>query len=162
MAEIRRSFARRAGESAFGALLVARIVLVLLVAALLLAGGARASWDTAPHAMFPGDRDSGEMTLSVCDRDVCSGPFAPTGQTVELHQTIGREAGEKLPVALRPGTDEAVVTGLPGILFAWAPLMGGLLLAAVVIAGGLRWYRTAWSLAGTALAALGVTFALWI
>ncbi|MFR9726029.1 hypothetical protein ACL02R_22070 [Streptomyces sp. MS19] len=160
MAETRRSSARRAGESAFGALLLTRNVLLLLVAALLVAGGVRESWDLVPHAMFPGDREQGDLLLTACDREVCSGLFAPDGRTVVLEQAIGREPGETLPVALKPEGDVAVRTGAAGALVAWLPLTGALLLAAVVIGGGLRRQRTAWSLAAVSLTALGVTFAL--
>ncbi|WP_052849607.1 hypothetical protein [Streptomyces avicenniae] len=160
MAETRRGAARRTGDSAFGALLLARNLLLLLVAALLVAGGVRESWDLAPHAMFPGDREQGDMLLTACDRDACTGTFSPGGRTVVLEQTVGREAGETLPVVLKPDSTLAVRSDAAGILLAWLPLTGALLLAAIVVGGGLRWARTAWSLALLSLTALGVTFAL--
>jgi hypothetical protein len=167
----RRSRARRAGESAYGALLLARLIFMGLLVLLLLTAGVRTSWETAQHAMVSDGRERGTLTLRACDRELCVGSFAPeTGESggtgtardeVVLRQSIGREAGESLSVALRPGTNEAVRTGLAGTLYAWLPLTGALLLAAIVIAGGLRMYRTAWATAGAALAALALTFALW-
>jgi hypothetical protein len=165
---VKRSRARRAGESAFGALLLARIVFIGLIVLLLLAAGVRTSWETAQHAMVAEGRERGTLTLRECDREACVGSFEPEEgergtprEEIVLPQSIGREAGETLSVALRPGTDEAVRTGLAGSLYAWLPLTGALLLAAIVIAGGLRMYRTAWATATVALAALVFTFALW-
>ena len=161
----RRSLARRVGESAFGALLLARTVFLALVVALLVVAGVRASWPEAKAAMFAEEADRGTLTLGECRREVCTGVFAPTGAEVELRQALGRTAGERLPVALLPGdseAEEAVRTGAPGVLYAWLPLYGALLLASVVLGGGLRLYRTAWAVAAAAAAALLLTFALWI
>jgi hypothetical protein len=165
----RRSRTRRAGESAYGALLLARLAFMGLLVLLVLAAGVRTSWDTAQHAMVSEPEDRGTLTLSACDRELCAGRFEPNaagdGVTardgVVLPESIGREPGESLSVALVPGTDEAVRTGLAGALYAWLPLTGALLLASLVIAGGLRMYRTAWATAGVAVAALALTFALW-
>jgi hypothetical protein len=153
---------RRAGESAVGALLLTRLVVTGLLAALLVAGGVAASWDTARHATSAGSWERGALTLTSCDRDSCTGTLDGTGRTLELEQAVAREPGETLDVAVRPGTGEAVRTGLPGTLYGCLPLAGSLLLAAVVLAGGLRLYRTAWATAGVAVAALTATFALWI
>ncbi|MGP3969519.1 hypothetical protein [Streptomyces sp. 6N223] len=164
----KRSRVRRAGESAYGALLLARLIVMGLLVLLVLAAGVRTSWDTAQHAMVSDGRDRGTLTLQACDRDVCVGSFAPEAggsgtprEEVVLPESIGREPGESLSVALRPDTNEAVRTGFAGILYAWLPLTGALLLASLVIAGGLRMYRTAWATAGVALAALVLTFALY-
>ncbi|TDC12502.1 hypothetical protein E1265_29795 [Streptomyces sp. 8K308] len=158
----RRSFARRAGESAFGVLLLARYLLLGLLALLIVAGGAWRSWDTARDAMSPGDLPQGRLTLAACSADACTGVFEPSGATVTLVQPIAREPGETVDVAVYEDTGEAIRTGLPGVLYSWLPLMGALLLASVVISGGLRMYRVAAATGGLALAALGVTFALWI
>ncbi|ARX84048.1 membrane protein [Streptomyces alboflavus] len=48
---------------------------------------------------------------------------------------------------VKPDSDEAVRSGGPGFLHAWLPLGGALLLAAVVVAGGLRLNRVAGVLA---------------
>ncbi|GAA1914677.1 hypothetical protein GCM10009716_25160 [Streptomyces sodiiphilus] len=162
---------RRAGESAVGMLLLARLAAMALLALLLVAAGAWASWDTARHALRGDGLEQGTLTLRSCDADACTGTFrpsedagrgdAPVRQNVTLEQSIGRGEGDTLHVALRPGTDEAVRTGVAGALQASLPLAGALLLAAVVVAGGLRMFRTAWSLAGLGLAMIGTTFLLW-
>jgi hypothetical protein len=165
----KRSRARRAGESAYGALLLARLIFVWLLVALLVAAGVWTSWDTVEHAMLSEPADRGTVTLRACDSDACAGPYDPSASgdgirpldEVVLRQSIGLEEGETLSVALRPGTHEVVRTELAGALYAWLPLTGALLLGAVVIAGGLRMYRTAWATAGIALVALAATFALW-
>jgi hypothetical protein len=52
-----------------------------------------------------------------------------------------------------PDTDELIRTGLGGLLHAWLPFAGALLLASPLIGAGLRMTRTAWGtgLAGAAL-----------
>ncbi|WP_062216482.1 hypothetical protein [Streptomyces sp. NBRC 109706] len=157
----RRSPARRAGESAFGALLLGRLLVMGLLAVLLLVAGGWASWDTGRHVLFS-DAERGEVTLLTCDREECVGPFRPTGELVVLEQRLARTEGETLDVALVPGTDEVVRAGVAGVLYAFLPLSGALLLAAVAVGGGLRLYRAAWAMAGTAFAALLATFLLWI
>lgn len=162
-----RSRTRKAGESAYGALLWARMAALGLLALLLVAAGVRTSWHAAPHAMFADGRERGTMRLLACGEDACTGPFAAADgqgthrQSVTLRQPLGREPGESLSVALRPGTDEAVRTGAAGVLYAWLPLAGSLLLAAPVIAAGPRMVRTAWATAGLGLALLVATFAVW-
>lgn len=47
---------------------------------------------------------------------------------------------------------------MAGLLYAWIPLAGALLLASVVVAGGLRLTRLAWVMAATAIALLTATF----
>ncbi|WP_230423769.1 hypothetical protein [Streptomyces radicis] len=154
--------ARRGGRGTHGALRVARMAFGWLLAAFLVAAGGWASFDPVEDAVRADGRERSTMTLVACDRDACTGMLASTGETVVLRQVIAREEGERLDVALRPGTDEAVRTGAAGALYAGLPLIGALLMAAVVIGGGLRLYRTAWAVAGGALAALLATFALWI
>ncbi|GAB2925858.1 hypothetical protein [Streptomyces mayteni] len=158
----RRSFARRAGESAFGVLLLARYLFMGLLALLIVTAGTLMSWDTARDAMSPGDLPQGALTLDSCADDACTGVFEPSGATVRLVQPIGREPGDTLDVAVYEDAGEAIRTGLPGVLYAWLPLMGALLLAAIVIGGGLRMYRTATGTGAAALLAMVVTFALWI
>jgi hypothetical protein len=176
---VRSSRARRAGDSAFGALLLARIAFLGLLALLVVVAGAWASWDTARHAMVADGQQRGTLTLRACDREACVGSFEPAepdgggagdapGSAV-LRETIGLEPGQELPVALVPApaepadgyVPEAVRTGAAGVLYAWLPLTGGLLLASLVLAGGLRLYRTAWAVAVLALAGLTATFLVW-
>jgi hypothetical protein len=77
---------------------------------------------------------------------------------VRLTQRVGLREGEEVAVALWPGTTDAVRTGLPGFLYGWLPLTGSLLLAGLLIAGGMRLYRVGWAVAGLALALVGATF----
>jgi hypothetical protein len=158
----RRGRARRAGERAHGALLLARMVFLGLIVLLLVVAGAWSSWDAARDALVSDGRERGTVTLAACDHEACTGTFGTTGRTVLLEQSVAREPGEELAVALRPGTDVVVRTGPAGALYAFLPLTGALLLSSVVVGGGLRMPRTAWSLAGTGLAALAVTFAVWL
>ena len=64
-----------------------------------------------------------------------------------------------MPVAVEPGTtrrcsaDWGGLSSSPG-----CRLAGALLLAAVVVAGGLRMRRTAWTLAGIGAALIGAAF----
>ncbi|MCC3653486.1 MULTISPECIES: hypothetical protein [Streptomyces] len=164
----RRPAVRRAGESAYGLLLVGKQALMAAVALLVLIAGVFTSWDAAQHAMLTKGRERGTVTIERCDGDVCGGRFepaagAPAGadaerRTVTVVEAAGRERGERLPVAVKPGTDEAVRTGLGGVLHAWIPFAGALLLAALVVAGGLRMRRTAWWLGLAGAALLGGAF----
>lgn len=60
---------------------------------------------------------------------------------------------------MKPGTGDVVRTGTPGFLHAWVPLGGALVLAALVIAGGMRLTRTAW---GTGIAGAVLLLATFI
>ncbi|WP_069816152.1 hypothetical protein [Streptomyces sp. TP-A0874] len=147
----KRSRTRRAAESGFGLLLLGKNLLMAGVALLLLAGGVWASWDTAQHVMLTEGRERGTMAVQRCTSDRCTGPFEPDEATgsdrlrVSIDKAVARPEGESLPVAVKPGTDEVVRTGFAGVLYAWIPLAGSLLLAALVVAGGLRMPRTAWT-----------------
>ncbi|MEU6119964.1 hypothetical protein ABZ840_36165 [Streptomyces sp. NPDC047117] len=155
----KRSRTRRAGESAFGLLLVLKNTLMALLALLLLVAGAWTSWNTAQYAMLVQAKERGTMTVAGCDDDRCWGPYVPTGgdgqrrAKVVLAETAAPEKGQRVEVTVEPDTERAVRTGPGGILYAWVPLGGALLLASLVVAGGLRMRRTAWGigLAGVAL-----------
>jgi hypothetical protein len=162
----RRSRVRRAGESAYGLLLVCKNVAMAGVALLLLAAGAWTSWDdTAQHAMLTKGRERGAVTIARCGSDTCTGPFVPADPAgasrpeVTIDKAVTHKKGELLLVAVRPGTDEVVRTGRAGVLYAWVPFGGALLLAALVVAGGLRMRRTAWVLGLLGAALLGASFA---
>ena len=58
------------------------------------------------------------------------------------------DKGQTYTVVVKPGSDEVVRSGPAGLLYAWVPLGGALLLASVVVAGGLRLPRLAWVLGG--------------
>ncbi|SHL97812.1 hypothetical protein SAMN05216499_107162 [Actinacidiphila paucisporea] len=150
-------------EGAWGLVLLARVVGVGAAVALLLVSGVWDSWRTAQHVMLTKGRERGTMTLVDCGDSLCTGPFAPKGTAVArarvtISLPIRHTTGAKIPVAVEPGTDKVVRAGWGGVLFAWVPFGGALLLAAVVLAGGLRMRRTAWALAGLGAALLTGAF----
>ncbi|MCM2579135.1 hypothetical protein [Streptomyces meridianus] len=161
---VRRSRTRRMGESAFGLVLVGRNVLITAIAMLLMTGGVWTSWGTAQHAMLTKGREQGTMAVERCRQQVCSGRFTPRdasrpGRQVVMARAVNPAKGQRFPVSVKPGTDEVVRTGLPGVLYAWIPFGGSLLLVALVIAGGLRMRRTAWVVALLGAALLGGAYA---
>jgi hypothetical protein len=130
-----------------------KVVVLTAIVLLIIAAGVWTSWKTAQHIVLTKGRERGTMTVAACHDTTCTGPYLPddTAQggprakvTIDTSLTRHR-TGEKIPVAIEPGTDTAVRTGWAGGLHAWVPLGGALLLAAVVIAGGLRLRRLAWS-----------------
>ncbi|MGW5737578.1 MULTISPECIES: hypothetical protein [Streptomyces] len=147
------------------ALLLVRRTAMGGLAALLLVAGVWASWGTAQHVMLTDERERGTMRVTSCSSDDCVGTYVPSssGSTararVVIDRSIAEKKGERIPVAVKPGTSEVVRTGGPGFLHAWLPLGGALLLAAVVVAGGMRLYRTAWGLALAGGALLTASFA---
>ncbi|MEU2789356.1 hypothetical protein [Streptomyces sp. NPDC007100] len=162
---VKRSRTRRMGESAYGLLLVARTGLMGALALLLLVAGVWTSWNTAQYAMLVEARERGTMTVTGCRDDRCTGPYAPDErdgrhlERVSIAAAAAPDRGERVEVTVQPGTDRAVRTGAGGVLHAWVPFAGSLLLAALVVAGGMKLRRTAWvmGLLGTVL--LGATFA---
>ncbi|MGW7486042.1 hypothetical protein [Streptomyces sp. NPDC054786] len=162
---VRRSRTRRVGESAYGALLLARVGLMGLLALLLLVAGVWTSWHTAQYAMLVKARERGMMTVSACEGERCTGSYAPTGgdgrplAKVTIAQAAAPDKGERVEVTVEPGTTHAVRTGTAGILHAWVPFAGSLLLAALVVAGGMRLRRTAWVMGLLGAVLLGAAFA---
>jgi hypothetical protein len=147
---VRRSRARRAGESVYGLLLVLKNTFMALLVLLLLVAGAWTSWETAQLATSSGVGERGTLAVERCGEDRCRGVFTPAGggaerEGVSISGSVTEGRGERLDVALRPGGEEAVRTDTAGVLYAWVPLAGGLLLASLVLAGGLRMRRTAWA-----------------
>jgi hypothetical protein len=160
---VERSRSRRMAEGAWGLVLLARVVGVTAAVALLLVSGAWDSWRTAQHVMLTKGRERGTMTLVSCGDSTCTGPFAPKGTAVARPRVtvslpIRHTTGARIPVAVEPGTNRVVRAGLGGVLFAWVPFGGSLLLAAVVLAGGLRMRRTAWATAACGAALLAAAF----
>ncbi|WP_309058599.1 hypothetical protein [Streptomyces sp.] len=129
------------------------------VAALILIAGVWASWGTAQHVMLTKGRERGTVEVARCGARTCAGPYAPLSQgsqpraEVVLENSVAVDRGGTYTVVLKPGGEQAVRSGPAGILYAWVPLGGALLLASVVVAGGLLRTRAAWALAlsGTAL-----------
>ncbi|MFH0244013.1 hypothetical protein ACGRHY_16660 [Streptomyces sp. HK10] len=170
----RRGPVRRAGESAYGLLLLARAALMGVVAAVLLMAGVWTSLDGTRQAVAERGAVRGTLTVAECDGWTCTGSFAPAGgdkdarPDVAVEAPVSYEAGERLPVALWPGREgsdrsdraEVVRTGTAGALYAWLPLAGALVLASPVIGGGLGMRRTAWGTGLLGVALMGAAFAL--
>ncbi|MFI6940269.1 hypothetical protein ACIBI4_13430 [Streptomyces sp. NPDC050418] len=137
-------------QAALGA---ARTVATAALAVLLLVVGIWTSWSTAQHVLFTKGRERGQITIARCDGDFCTGRFEPLSPgakaraTVTIEESLGTEKGAKLPVVVKPGSSQVVRGGGPGFFHAWIPLGGALLMAAVVVGGGLRMTRTAWGVA---------------
>lgn len=161
----KRSRTRRAGESMYGLLLLAKNVAMTLVALLILVAGVWSSWSDAKPTMLTKGLERGTLTVSRCDDDWCTGRFTPGSKGAEARARVRVDAavsvgtGERLLVAVKPGKNEVVRTGTAGILHAWVPFGGSLLLASLVVAGGLRMRRTAWGLGLAGAALLGASFA---
>jgi len=146
------------------ALRFGRLAVMGTVAVLILIAGVWSSWGTAQHVMLSKGRERGTMTVTACSGGSCSGPYRPVSEgsraraDVVIEQSVAVEKGRTYAVVVKPGSDDVVRTGPAGLLYAWVPLGGALLLASVVVAGGLRMRRTAWALGGTGLTLLTVTF----
>jgi hypothetical protein len=133
------------------------------VAVLILIAGVWGSWGTAQHVMLTKGRERGTVRVTSCEHDVCSGPFTPSAGAralgrVELAQTVAVHKGQTYDVVLKPGSTDALRSGPAGILYSWLPLGGALLLASVVVAGGMRLTRVAWVLAGAGVLLLTSAF----
>ncbi|WP_225845296.1 hypothetical protein [Streptomyces sp. HPF1205] len=137
-----------------------RVFGLALLALLILVSGGWESWKTAHYVMLTKGRERGTVTLVDCGDTSCTGPFAPKDGTgtarseVTVSLPVRRHVGDKVQVVMKPGTRTAIRSGWGGILFAWVPLGGALLLAAVVVGGGLRLARPAWVLATAGAAVL--------
>jgi hypothetical protein len=102
--------------------------------------------------MLTQGRIRGDFTAKSCGDSVCHGRFVPASGWGEPRKGVSIDAsvvdgeGTSLAVAARPGTDEVVRTDWAGVLFDWVPLGGALVLAALVLASGLRMIRLGWGL----------------
>ncbi|MFG2943696.1 hypothetical protein [Streptomyces adustus] len=134
------------------------------VAVLILIAGVWASWGTAQHVMLTKGRESGTVRVTGCGSDTCTGPYTPLSAgsraraSVVIAKSVAVRKGQTYAVVVKPGSDEVVRSGPAGVLYAWVPLGGALLLASVVVAGGLRRTRVAWALAGTGALLLTTAF----
>ncbi|MFF1448753.1 hypothetical protein ACFVYF_11455 [Streptomyces sp. NPDC058274] len=151
-------------QSASTALRFGRIAVMGTVAALILVAGVWGSWGTAQHVMLTKGREQGAMAVTACGEDTCTGPYTPTSagsrarERVVIERSVAVRKGRTYTVAVKPGSSHVVRTGPAGLLYAWVPLAGALLLASVVVAGGLRLTRAAWLMAGVGVAFLTATF----
>ncbi|GGV50131.1 hypothetical protein GCM10010293_61050 [Streptomyces griseoflavus] len=134
------------------------------VAALILIAGVWASWGTAQHVMLTKGRERGTVEVARCEAGTCSGPYAPLSQgsqpraEVRLERSVAVREGRTYTVVLKPGGEEGVRSGPAGVLYAWVPLGGALLLASVVVAGGLSRTRAGWVMALSGAALLTAAF----
>ncbi|MGJ5760366.1 hypothetical protein [Streptomyces galbus] len=155
---------RRSRRASGAALRLGRAAAMGAVAVLVLIAGVWASWGTAQHVMLTKGRERGTVTVTRCGEDTCSGPYAPVsaGSTararVVMDRSVGVRAGRMYAVVVKPDSDRVVRSGAAGVLYAWVPLGGALLLASVVVAGGLRRPRAGWLLAGSGVALLTAAF----
>ncbi|MFD5451151.1 hypothetical protein ACWDTR_02845 [Streptomyces sp. NPDC003470] len=155
---------RRASRASRAALRFGRVAAMGTVAALILIAGVWASWGTAQHVMLTKGREQGTVEVTRCGDGACSGPYAPVSAgsrarvSVVLEDSVAVSEGRTYSVVVKPGSDDAVRSGPAGVLYAWVPLGGALLLASVVVAGGLRRTRAAWVLAGSGVGLLTAAF----
>ncbi|MFE2265643.1 hypothetical protein [Streptomyces griseosporeus] len=146
------------------ALRFGRFAAMSVVTALILIAGVWASWGTAQHVMLTKGREQGTVEVTRCGEHMCTGPFVPSSPgaqpraSVEIERSVAVRRGATYTVVVKPGSDEVVRSGPAGVLYAWVPLGGALLLAAVVVAGGLRRTRAAWVLAGSGIVLLTAAF----
>ncbi|MDQ0601148.1 hypothetical protein QF037_005493 [Streptomyces canus] len=146
------------------ALRFGRLAAMGTVAALILIAGVWASWGTAQHVLLTKGRESGTIEVTRCEDDTCTGPYTPISQgskpraKVVIEKTVAVRKGQTYTVVVKPSSDDVVRSGPAGILYAWVPLGGALLLASVVVAGGLGRTRGAWVMAGAGIALLTAAF----
>ncbi|MEU3509054.1 hypothetical protein ABZ733_14265 [Streptomyces longwoodensis] len=156
--------ARRSRRTSDTALRFGRVAAMGAVTVLVLIAGVWASWGTAQHVMLTKGWERGTVTVNRCGEDTCSGPYAPVsaGSTararVEIDRSVGVRVGRTYAVVVEPDSDRVVRSGPAGVLYAWVPLGGALLLASVVVAGGMRRPRAGWLLAGSGVALLTAAF----
>ncbi|MDQ0991368.1 hypothetical protein [Streptomyces sp. V3I7] len=141
-----------------------RLLAMGAVAVLILIAGVWGSWGSAQHVMLTKGRESGTIRVTRCGARECTGPFTPLSagarerRRVVIARTVAVRKGRTYTVVVKPGGDEVVRSGPAGVLYAWVPLGGALLLASVVVAGGLRMTRAGWVLAGLGAALLTAAF----
>jgi len=151
-------------QASVAALRFGRLAAMGTVAALIMIAGVWASWGSAQYVMLTKGRERGTVEVARCDGDTCTGAYTPlsTGSQarprVVMVKTVAVQKGRSYTVVVKPGTDEVFRCGLAGVLYAWVPLGGALLLASVVVAGGLGRIRLGWVLAGSGVALLTATF----
>jgi hypothetical protein len=151
-------------QGSVAALRFGRIAAMGTVAVLILVAGVWASWRTAPYVMLTKGRERGTIEVTQCGDETCTGRYTPISQgssgrdRVVIEKTVAVRKGQTYTVVVKPGGDEVVRSGPAGILYAWVPFGGALLLASVVVAGGLGRTRAGWVLAGSGIALLTAAF----
>ncbi|MFF3910702.1 hypothetical protein ACFYZJ_33250 [Streptomyces sp. NPDC001848] len=151
-------------QGAVAVLRFGRLAVMGAVAVLIVVAGVWGSWGTAQYVMLTKGRERGTLTVERCGADACSGPFTPLSagavarRSVVIEKSVAVRRGRTYTVVVKPDSDDVVRSGPAGVLYAWLPLGGALLLASVVVAGGLGLSRAAWVLAGSGLALLTAAF----
>ena len=151
-------------QGAVSALRFGRFAAMGTVAVLILIAGVWASWGSAQHVMLTKGRESGTIEVTRCGAHSCTGPYTPISagsqprRSVVIEKNVAVRKGQTYTVVIKPGGDSVVRSGPAGILYSWVPLGGALLLASVVVAGGLRRTRLAWVMAGSGTALLTAAF----
>ncbi|HZF91258.1 hypothetical protein [Streptomyces sp.] len=151
-------------QGAVAVLRFGRCAAMSAVTALILVAGVWASWGSAQYVMLTKGRERGTVELADCGGGVCVGPYTPLSQgsppreRVVVEDSAAVREGRTYTVVMKPDGDEAVRSGPAGVLHSWVPLGGALLLASVVVAGGLRRTRAAWVLAGSGVALITGAF----
>ncbi|MFH8975847.1 hypothetical protein [Streptomyces sp. NPDC017890] len=156
--------AARSRQASRAVLRFGRVAAMGAVTALILIAGVWASWGTAQHVLLTKGREQGTVEVTRCGGGSCSGPYAPvsTGsqarERVVIEDSVALAKGRTYSVVVKPDGESVVRSGPAGVLYAWVPLGGALLLASVVVAGGLRRTRAAWVMAGAGGALLTAAF----
>ncbi|WP_121747479.1 hypothetical protein [Streptomyces sp. E2N166] len=156
--------AARSRRASRAVLRFGRVAAMGTVTALILIAGVWASWGTAQHVLLTKGREQGTVEVTRCGGGTCSGPYAPVSagsqarERVVIEDSVAVAKGRTYSVVMKPGSDDVVRSGPAGVLYAWVPLGGALLLASVVVAGGLRRTRAGWVLAGAGVALLTAAF----
>ncbi|KQW13640.1 hypothetical protein [Streptomyces sp. Root369] len=151
-------------QASVAALRFGRLASMGAVTVLILIAGVWASWGSAQYVMLTKGRERGTIEVARCAQDACSGPYTPLSHgsqargRVVIEKTVAVRKGRTYTVVVKPGTADVVRSGPAGVLYAWVPMGGALLLASVVVAGGLRRTRLAWVLAGSGIALLTAAF----
>jgi hypothetical protein len=151
-------------QSSVLALRFGRFAAMGTVAVLILIAGVWGSWGTAQYVMLTKGRERGTVEVTRCGGDTCTGPYRPVSagsqarERVVIEKSVAVRKGQTYSVVVKPGSGEVVRSGPAGVLYSWVPLGGALLLASVVVAGGLGRTRAAWVLAGSGIALLTAAF----
>ncbi|WP_240434730.1 hypothetical protein [Streptomyces sp. YIM 130001] len=162
--QVGRGRSRRVSGDRPGLVTVGRVAATVCVAVLLVVAGVWASWGTAQHVVLSDSRERGTLTVAECGEDRCSGAYVPSSpgsearERVVVDRSIDVRKGARLSVVVKPGSSEVVRTGAGGFFHAWMPLGGALVLAGVVVGGGLRLTRVAWGTGLLGAALLGAAF----
>ncbi|MFD5496756.1 hypothetical protein ACFYY3_13955 [Streptomyces sp. NPDC001812] len=159
-----RHSSRRVSRRSSAVLRLVRLAAMGVVTVLILIAGVWASWGTAQYVMLTKGRERGTVAVTSCGAGTCKGaytPLSPGSQPraeVVLEDTVAVAEGRTYTVLVKPGGTEVVRSGPAGVLHAWVPLGGALMLASVVVAGGLLRTRPAWVMGVSGVALVTAAF----